>query len=148
MDRKQPIDDAQAIEIISSLANGVDPRTGEMFSADSPYQSGDVIRALYMSVRALEICSRARARKSAARKPANAGKPWSDDEDRKLLEEFDKGLSMTELANAHDRSLASIQARLERHGRVHAQRLAMNLRGRSGNTLASSDRPHEERSTA
>ena len=148
MDRKQPIDDAQAIEIVSSLAKGVDPHTGEMFSADSPYQSGGVIRALYISVRALEICSRARARKNGARKPANAGKPWFDDENHKLLEGFDKGLSMAELAKAHDRSLASIPARLERHGRVQAQRLSMDLRGRSGNPQASSARPHEERAKA
>ncbi|MDY6948544.1 MAG: hypothetical protein SXG53_22815 [Pseudomonadota bacterium] len=91
MDRKQPVDDTRAIEIVSSLAKGVDPQTGEPFEADSPYQSGDVIRALFSAVRAMETCSRARARNNYARKPANAGKPWSDDEVRKLLEEFDKG---------------------------------------------------------
>ena len=29
---------AQALEVVRSLANGVDPDTGEVFSAESPYQ--------------------------------------------------------------------------------------------------------------
>lgn len=128
------MDDNKALAIVSALANGVNPRTGEMFEVDSPYQSADVIRALYVAVRALEMSSRSKGRINRARLPANAGKPWSEQEDRELLQKFDDGLPVPLLAQAHDRTLAGIQARLERHGRLQGQ--GAQWRGRSGNAQA------------
>lgn len=122
------MDDNKALAIVSALANGVNPQTGEIFEVDSPYQSADVIRALYVAVRALEMTNRTKARSSRARTPANAGKPWSEQEDRELLERFDSGLSVQQLAQAHDRTMAGIQARLERHGRMQGQ--SLQWRGR------------------
>ena len=81
------MDDAQALKIISALADGVNPETGEALDIDTPFQALDVIRALFVALRALEITSRSKARRNRGRMPANAGKPWSDDEDRKLLEQ-------------------------------------------------------------
>ena len=130
------MDDNKALAIVSALANGRNPQTGEAFEVDSPYQALDVIRALYVAVRALEVTSRSRARKNRARMPANAGKPWSEQEDRELLEKFDAGQSVAQLAQAHDRTLAGIQARLERHGRVQGQ--GLQWRGRAGNAGAKS----------
>ena len=83
------MDDSKALGIVSALANGVNPQTGEVFEIDSPYQSADVIRALYAAVRALEAGSRTKARGARARLPGNAGKPWSENEDLELLEKFD-----------------------------------------------------------
>ncbi|MBM0107929.1 hypothetical protein JM946_24610 [Steroidobacter sp. S1-65] len=123
------MDDNKALAIVSALANGVNPQTGEMFEVDSPYQSVDVIRALYAAVRALEATARTKSRANRGRMPANAGKPWTEQEDRELLEKFDSGHSVPELAQAHDRTLAGIQARLERHGRVQVQ--GLQWRGRS-----------------
>lgn len=125
------MDDNKALNIVSALANGVNPQTGEMFEIDSPYQTADVIRALYVAVRALELNNRSKGRGTRSRLPANAGKPWGEQEDRELLEKFDAGLSVTELAQAHDRTLAGIQARLERHGRLAGQ--GLQWRGRAGN---------------
>lgn len=125
------MDDNKALAIVSALANGVNPQTGEMFDIDSPYQSADVIRALYVAVRALELTNRTKARHSRTRLPANAGKPWTEQEDRELLERFDEGMSVPELAQTHDRTLAGIQARLERHGRVQGQGAQWRGRGRS-----------------
>jgi hypothetical protein len=126
------MDDNKALSIVSALANGVNPQTGEMFEVDSPYQAADVIRALYVAVRALELSNRSKTRGNRARLPANAGKPWAEQEDRDLLEKFDAGLSVAELAQAHDRTLAGIQARLERHGRLAGQ--GLQWRGRAGST--------------
>ena len=134
------MDDNKALAIVSALANGVNPQTGEMFEADSPYQSADVIRALYVAVRALELTNRSKARSSRAHMPANAGKPWTEQEDRELLERFDSGLSVPQLAQAHDRTLAGIQARLERHGRMQGQ--SLQWRGR----YSSSPAGHDDRS--
>lgn len=124
------MDDNKALSIVSALANGVNPQTGEMFEIDSPYQAADVIRALYVAVRALELSNRSKGRGNRARLPANAGKPWAEQEDRDLLEKFDAGLSIAQLAQAHDRTMAGIQARLERHGRLLGQ--GLQWRGRAG----------------
>jgi hypothetical protein len=119
------MDDLQALRIISALANGTNPVTGELFPADSPYQSPDIVRALFVAVRAIE----ARASRSPSQAKAgpqvppsassgNAGKPWSSDEDRELLAGFDAGKSLSELAQAHGRTQGGIRARLEKHGRL------------------------------
>jgi hypothetical protein len=48
------MDDQQALAIVTALAHGANPQTGEVFEADSVYQSSDVIRALFVAQRALE----------------------------------------------------------------------------------------------
>jgi hypothetical protein len=120
------MDDQQALRIVSALANGANPNTGEIFAADSPYQSPDVIRALFIATRALEkSASRSIAPMSAKPAPpernavsGNAGKPWSADEDRQLLAEFDAGKSLNEIAQTHGRTHGGVRARLEKHGRL------------------------------
>jgi hypothetical protein len=129
------MDDTQAHKIISALADGCDPTTGEKIEA-SVLQHGDVIRALHVAVRALE--TRTRGRGSRVRTPANAGKPWTEEEDRKLLGLFDAGQSVTQLAHAHDRTPAGIHARLVRHGRLQGS--GPQWRGRAANTVASATR--------
>jgi hypothetical protein len=114
------MDEARALTIVSALANGVNPLTGELFAVDSPYQSADVIRAMYCAVRALEAGGRRRTRGAGAAS-GNAGKPWTEDEDRQLLSAFDGGRPLAELAQAHGRTRGGIQARLIRHGRLAPQ---------------------------
>ena len=111
------MEEARAHAIVSALANGVNPLTGELFAADSPYQSPDVIRALYCAVRSLEAASRRRTRGPDAGSN-NAGKPWTEEEDRQLLSAFDSGRPLAQLAQAHGRTRGGIQARLIRHGRL------------------------------
>jgi hypothetical protein len=118
MDRRITMDESKAFTIVSALANGVNPLTGELFAFDSPYQAPDVIRALYSAVRALETVNRRSARVHASL--GNAGKAWSEEEDRQLLAEFDRGRPIAELAQAHSRTRGGIQARLVRHGRLQA----------------------------
>jgi hypothetical protein len=111
------MDENKALTIVSALANGVNPATGELFPGDSPYQAPDVIRALFSAVRVLEVRvqRRTRARNDTF---GNAGKPWNDEEDQRLLAEFDNGRPLAELASLHGRTHGGIQARLERHGRL------------------------------
>jgi hypothetical protein len=110
------MDEAKALTILTTLANGVHPETGEVFPPDSPYQSPEVVRALFLVTRTLE--SRSPPPKSRATLPSNAGKPWADEDDRKLLAEFDRGRTLSELAQSLGRTVAGIQARLEKHGRL------------------------------
>lgn len=107
---------SEALRIIRSLADGVDPHTGEVFSDDSPYQHPQVLRALFLAVRALERFEDRQRRKRSL--PVNAGKPWNDAEEKLLCEGFDGGLMVSELAQKHRRTEGAIQSRLEKLGKV------------------------------
>jgi hypothetical protein len=123
------MDDARALAILSALANGVHPATGEVFPADSPYQDPDVIRALYVALRRMEGRAFDRRRpENGADKPANAGKPWAPPEDSALLSAFDSGLTLEMLAQQHGRTSAGIRARLEKHGRLEPQQPVSSVR--------------------
>lgn len=52
------------------------------------------------------------------KQPANAGKPWTDLEEDKLLDEFDSKMSIAEIAKEHGRSEGGIEARLVKLGRI------------------------------
>ena len=131
------MNDEQALKIVSALANGLDPVRNEPVDLPSVLQELDVIRALYIAARALESVSRPKARANRGRMPVKAGKPWTEEEDRQLLARFDAGQTIAQLAELHERTLAGIQARLERHGRVQGQ--GLQWRGRAGNAVAGSN---------
>jgi len=111
------MNEQRALAIVSALADGVNPITGEVFAADSPYQNVQIVRALVFLVRTFESKNRPRPKSNM---PSNAGKPWNDSEDEQLLREFDRGQPLEKLAEMHGRTVAGIQARLERHGRIKA----------------------------
>lgn len=120
------MDHSKALNIVSTLANGVNPITGEVFASDSPYQSSEIVRALFLAARALEGGSASQpapSRDTRARSQglANVGKPWTAEEDERLVTEFAKGRSPRELATIHGRTLAGVEARLEKLGRITAQ---------------------------
>jgi hypothetical protein len=108
---------AQALAVVRSLANGVDPESGEVFPPESAYQRPQVVRALYQAATALERIDRFERRK--AQMPAKTGEPWSEDEDRKLLAGFDAGRALQELAATHERTTGAIRARLLKYGRIN-----------------------------
>jgi hypothetical protein len=112
------MDAAQALAVVRSLANGVDPESGEVFPVESPYQRPQVVRALYEAASALERIERFERRK--AQMPAKTGEAWSEDEDRKLLAAFDSGRALQELAAAHERTMGAVRARLLKYGRINA----------------------------
>jgi hypothetical protein len=112
------MDQTQALAIVRSLANGVDPESGEVFTPDSAYQRPQVVRALYEAATALERQERFERRK--AQLPQKTGEPWSEEEDRKLLAAFDAGRALQELAAAHDRTMGAVRARLLKYGRINA----------------------------
>jgi hypothetical protein len=53
--------------------------------------------------------------------PRNAGKPWTQEEDERLLQAFDAGSSVDHLTVSHERTRAGIEARLVKHGRLEAE---------------------------
>jgi hypothetical protein len=110
---------AQALAVVRSLANGVDPESGEVFPLESPYQRPQVVRSLYEAATALERVERFERRK--AKMPEKTGESWSEDEDRKLLAAFDASRALQELAAAHERTLGAVRARLLKCGRITAR---------------------------
>jgi len=113
------MDKQTALHIVQTLAQGIDPHTGAVFPADSAYQHPDTVRALFQAAQALaEPQAAARARAASQAAPANAGKPWTDEEDRALAERFDTGRSVQELAAEQGRTPAAIQLRLVKLGKL------------------------------
>jgi hypothetical protein len=110
----------RALAILKTLADGVDPATGEQFSADSPYQHPDTIRALYWAVHTLSgpVRPQWQAAPRPEGAPTNAGKPWSEEEDALLGKAFDAGKPIEQLAVEHGRSRWAIEARLVKLGRI------------------------------
>ncbi|GLQ86528.1 hypothetical protein [Dyella flagellata] len=108
------MDPSEARQILETLANGVDPATGEAMAEQTPFNCPMVVRALFHAIRALE------QREKPARHPlpGNAGKPWSKEEDASLLEAYDAGAPIKHLAQEHSRTKGAIQSRLLRHGRL------------------------------
>jgi len=103
-----------AREIIDTLAQGVHPLTGEVMAEDSPYNAPEVIRALFAVSQALQAQA-ARARRPA---PANAGKPWSAEEDSQLESSFSTDADLGRLARAMGRTRFAVEARLVKLGRL------------------------------
>lgn len=102
--------------IIETLANGIDPETGEDVSEQSIFNNLQVIRALFLATKALE--SMAKKEKREKTLPNNAGKAWSESEDNKLFVAFDSALSVQDIAAKHGRTEGSIVARLVRLGHI------------------------------
>jgi hypothetical protein len=124
------MDETKTVAILSALANGVDPSTGAVFGANSPYQQPEVVRALFAALERFKQPEKPRPKTVSATNAetrSNVGKPWSDEEDRRLLAEFDRGRKPVDLAREMGRTLAGIEARLERHGRLSpAERTTAN----------------------
>lgn len=106
----------EAKEIIDALANGIDPETGEILPTQSAFNSPQVIRALFVAVKALERATKRAARDDSL--PGNAGRSWSDIEDKELLATFDAGTPVKEIAAKHGRTVGAIASRLVRLGRI------------------------------
>ena len=106
----------QALEIIRTLADGIDPYTGEVYPSASPYQNPQTLKALSLGISALEKEQKRIRRQTDL--PPHAGRPWSEDEAGNLLESFDAGKTIEELSTVHGRTPGAIRARLMRMGRI------------------------------
>lgn len=102
------MDIIRAREIVRTLADGVDPTTGEILPAESVYNSPDVIRALFTLMEATSEQKRAEQIPNR-----NAGKPWTEIEDDKLRDEFASKMKIADIAKEHGRTYGAIESRLD-----------------------------------
>ena len=64
----------RAKELLSGLADGVDPLTGEVLPEDHVCNKAEIIRAFHCVLKAFPG-------KASKPQPENAGKPWNDADD-------------------------------------------------------------------
>lgn len=113
------MEDTRAAEILKLLAAGTDPAEGRALTDVAALQSPDVVRALFLAAEALDARVRQQRRQGAL--PRNAGKPWTHEEDQRLLQAFDGGATVDALTSTHERTRAGIEARLVKHGRLEVE---------------------------
>ncbi len=107
------MDIIRAKEILSVLADGVNPMTGEILPPEDSCNQADVIRALHTIIDAIPSSK-------LKPQPQNAGKPWTELEENKLLDEFDSGMSVSAIAKEHGRSKGAIESRLVARGKMES----------------------------
>ncbi|HNR21982.1 MAG TPA: hypothetical protein PKL49_03035 [Steroidobacteraceae bacterium] len=107
-------------EVLSALAKGFDPSSGELLDATGIWQQPAITDALRAGAAALgeEAASAPATAQPRPTAPANVGQPWTPQEEQELLASFAAGTPLPEIAARHLRSLTAIEARLERLGKI------------------------------
>ena len=109
----------RARQILQSLVQGVDPFNGDDLPAGTVLQQAEVLRALLAGVAALEQLAARATRRSQL--PQNIGRSWSADEQSTLIDAFQSGEPLGEIATRHGRTLRAIEARLEKLGLISGE---------------------------
>ena len=99
------MDIIRAKEILTALADGVNPLTREVLPPEDSCNQVEVVRALHAALAALDIPKQ----KTAL---SNAGKPWRPEEDDRLRSEVQSGMPARKIAAAHERSRGAITSRI------------------------------------
>lgn len=113
----------KAQNIVKTLAQGVDPNTGEVFAPDSPYNEPKIIRALFTVHDFVRQAKKPRMSIDEKRqenldlgRPRNYGLPWLDDARSQVAIGFEDGKTIEELAATLERTQGAIRAELIRQG--------------------------------
>ncbi len=105
-----PMKEHEAITILQKLIDGIHPLSDEPLIDKHLCRESDIQRALQTAIPALH--NQIKADERRAKRPANAGTLWSDDEDQQLAKSFDNGSSISTLMTQHGRTRGSINSRL------------------------------------
>ena len=105
------MDIIRAKEIISTLADGIDPITGELLPAEHICNNPEVVRAFYTILQHDNVTKQKKTYE-------NAGKKWTKEDDALLKQLFEQGVKVSELQKKFVRSRGSIQSRLAKLGLI------------------------------
>lgn len=100
----------QAKQLLSTLAEGIDPITGELLPQGHVCNNVEIVRALYTLINA--------AKSKPANAPVKAGAPWTKEDEQLLRKMFNDGITIESLSTHFQRSKGSIHARLVRLGLI------------------------------
>ena len=120
---------SQVVEVLSALASGVHPVTGEVFDEDSPYNHPQILRALFGSLEIIRAPASRTPKKSQEEINREEGRPlrfnvrWSEQEDEELLSLVVKGTPTGEIAEQFQRTKGSIHSRLQGKGLLQREEL-------------------------
>lgn len=109
------MDIPETLKIMRTLANGADPENGAKLEENSICRRPTIVKALNRAISAL-----VHEQKREQRKPSNAFRTWTRSEDAQVCEEVRNGMDFHDIAKAHNRTLASIVARLVKLGKITA----------------------------
>jgi hypothetical protein len=107
-----------ALEVFARLACGAHPVTAERLPTECVTREPDVVRAIAFARTALADHVQRAAKRANA--PRNLGAPWTVEEELLMISAFDAGHTPREIAVTLERSLAAIEARLEKVGKISA----------------------------
>lgn len=108
------MDIERAKELLTVLADGINPVTGEVLSDNDSCNQVEIVRALHTAILTMENAAAKRTRPQ----PENAGKPWTEEEESQLISEYRSGIKGSEIAKLHNRSKGAIAARLAHLGEI------------------------------
>lgn len=110
------MDILHAKELLTILADGVNPMTGEVLPQEDSCNQVEIVRALHAVLSAIPEPKAIDAKQK--NKPVNAGKPWTKTEESEMVKEFDAGYPVSRIANVHGRSRGAIEGRLVKLGKL------------------------------
>lgn len=100
------MDIIRAKEIIATLAEGIDPTTGELLPDNSVCNKGEIVRAFYAVLNHLE------EKKPKKNLTANAGKPWTKEDEDLLVSLYRSGAPKKDIWKTLQRTESGVAARL------------------------------------
>lgn len=106
--------DQEALDIVQALVEGVDPFTNEPLAVESVCVNPAVNTALNAASQALESKIKAAARRASL--PSKAGAPWDETEAQLVLQAYEAGDSIKEIAARQQRTQGAIRSRLVKLG--------------------------------
>lgn len=123
---------SKAVQMIEIVAGGTNPETGEPFPSNSPYNSPEIIRALFVCARYIKHpppkCGQTLEERQAENRrkglPGNAGLPWTKELKAQLADSFKSGEPPLELAKKFERSTYAILLQLQNLGLVSEEAVA------------------------
>ena len=126
----------QIVEILSTLANGVDPATGEVFPQESPYNQPNVIRALFYAVNQLPKPKKPKRTVEQKQQenldkglPKNYGLPWAETDVQQVIEKYQADVAIQDIASDMARKSSSIVSLLKKHEIISEQQaISMGIR--------------------
>lgn len=105
------MDILHAKELLTILADGVNPMTGEVLPQEDSCNQVEIVRALHTVLDAIP-------KSKLTPQPINAGKPWTKEEEAEMVRAFDAGNPMSKIAKVHGRSRGAIEGRLVMLGKL------------------------------